>query len=122
MGQPQNKILVFVIDEHSRTLTKESLHKLISEFIDKVLEDRNVEVVVANGPTLNICAYLTDQITGRDIASWEIIYFHGNKYPPVLLAQENKVKLIALLPKFEGTSAEAIFKILSDADTFNKFH
>ena len=93
MNQTPNKrergtaaCLVFVIDEHGRTLTKESLHKLISELFDKALDERNVDAVVATGPAVNICTNFSDRIIGKDIAEWEAIYLHGSKYPPVLLA------------------------------------
>jgi hypothetical protein len=117
-----NKRLVLVIDEHGRTLTKKFLHKLISELFDKALEERNVEAIVINAPAINNCAYLADQVNGKDIAEWEVIYLHGSKYPPVLLAYEDKEKLITLLPEFKGTSAEAIYKILTDSEAFSKFH
>jgi len=109
---------VFVIDEHGRTLTKKSLHKLISELFGKVLQMRDVDAVVLNNATINACTYLVDQIAGRDIVEWEIIYLHGSKYPPVLLAHEDKEKLIAMLPEFDGTSAEAIYKVLIESGTF----
>ena len=119
MGEKPKKLLVFIIDEHGRTLTKESLHRLISELFDKALDEKNVDAVVVNSSTICICANLMAQIDGRKIADWEIIYFHGSKYPPVLLGHEDKKKLIALLPVFDGTSAEAIYKVLMDSGTFN---
>lgn len=121
LGRTPNKKLVFVIDEHSRTLTKESMHNLLSELFEKALGEKNVDAVTASGPTVNVCAYLADQIVGRDIAEWEIIYFHGSKYPPALLAQEHKENLIALLPEFNGTSAEAIYKVLADSGAYSQF-
>lgn len=121
MGKLSTQKLVFVIDEHGRALTKASLNTLISELVDKALEERNIDIVVANGATVNDCAYLADQIAARDFAGWEIIYLHGSKYPPVLLGYEVKMKLAALLPKSNGTSAEAIYKVLVDADVFGGF-
>jgi hypothetical protein len=118
LEKPIKKLLVFVIDEHGRTLTQESLHKLISELCDKVLEGQNVDVVAANGLTINICAELVEQIEGKSIAEWEIIYLHGSKYPPVLLTHDDKEKLLVLLPEFSGTSAEAIYKVLTDSGAF----
>jgi len=114
-------MLVFVIDEHGRALTKESLHRLISELFDKVIDERNVDAVVINSPTANTCAYLINQIAERDFAEWEIIYLHQSKYPPVLLNCDNKESLLALLPDFKGTSAEAIYKVLTDSGTYSKF-
>jgi len=114
-------MLVFVIDEHGRALTKESLHNLISEFCDNVLNERNVDIVVATGATINNCTYLADQLQRRDIATWELIYLHGSLYPPVLLTHENKENLIALLPEFEGTSAELIYKVLADSKALVDF-
>ena len=122
MGKAPNKKVVFVIDEHGRTLSKESMHKLLSELFDKALEEQNVDAVVASGPTINTCAYLSDQFAGRDIAEWEVIYLHGSRYPPVLLTREDKENLVALLPTFSGTSAEAVYKVLTDAGAFNQFH
>ena len=122
MGKSVSQKLVFVIDEHGRALTKESLDTLISELVDKALEERNIDIVVANGATVNDCAYLADQITERDFAEWEVIYLHISKYPPVLLGYEVKEKLLALLPEFNGTSAEAIYKVLTDSGTFDRFH
>ena len=122
MGNIPIKKLVFVIDEHGRALTKESMNILISELFDKALEERNVDAVVANGATVNVCAYLADQIAGKDFDEWEIIYLHGSKYPPVLLGYEVKEKLVTLLPEFYGTSAEAIYKVLTDSGTFDRFH
>ena len=116
-----NKKLVFVIDEHGRTLTKETMHKLLSELFDKVLDERNVDAVAASGPTVNVCTYLADQVIGRDFAEWEIIYLHGSKYPPVLLTHEDKEKLIALLPEFNGTSAEAVYRVLVDSEVYCQF-
>lgn len=121
MGKTPNKKLVFVIDEHGRALTKESLHKLISELSDKALDEPNVDAVVATGSTINICTKLAEQISGKDIAEWEIIYLHGSKYPPVLLTHEDKETLVALLPQFNGTSAEAVCKVLKDAGAFKQF-
>jgi len=118
LGEKLKKLLVFIIDEHGRTLSKSSLHRLISELFDKALDTKNVDAVVVSSPTIYICANLMTQIDGRNIAEWEIIYFHGSKYPPVLLGHEDKEKLIALLPVFDGTSAEAIYKVLADSGTF----
>ena len=115
------KKFVFVIDEYGRALKKESLHSLISEFFDKFLDEKNINADVFNGHSINICANLAKQIAERDIADCEIIYLHGSKYPPVLLPEENKEMLVALLPDFSGTSAEAIFKILTDSDAFSAF-
>ena len=121
MGKTPKKLWVFIIDEHGRTLTKESLHRLLAELFDNALDARNVDAVVANGPTLNICIYLINQIAGKDVADWDIVYLHGNKYPPVLLSQEDKENLVALLPGFVGTSAAAIYKILTDSGSLDKF-
>lgn len=122
MGETPKKVLVFVLDEHGRTLTKESLHKLISELFDKVMDEQNIDAVVVNSHDLNACKYLLSQITNRDFSEWEIIYLHGSKYPPVLLAQSIKEKLVALLPEFDGTSTEAIYRILVDSGVFDNFH
>ena len=122
MGKPKRKILVFVVEENGRTLTQKSLHKLISELFDKALNEQNVEAIVANGATINDCAYLADQIVGRDISEWEIIYFHGSKYPPVLLAQEDKEALLVLLPDFTGASATAIYQVLVASGTYERFN
>ena len=122
MGENANKKRVFVIDEHGRALAKESLHKLIAELFDNVFDAPSVDVTVANGSTLNICAYLVDQITGTDFAEWELIYLHGSQYPPILLADDDKEKLITLLPTFNGTSAEAICKVLAASGAFSEFH
>ena len=122
MREAPNKKLVFIIDELGRTLIKESLHKLIAELFDKALDERNIDALVVNSQSINICAYLLKQIIGRDIAEWELIYFHGSIYPPVLLNGENKEKLVALLPDFEGTSATAVYKVLTDAGAFEHFH
>jgi hypothetical protein len=121
LGKAPKKILVFVIDEHDRTLTKESLHMLISELFEKVLDEQNVDAIVVNSPAVSTCAKLIGQIAGRDIADWEIIYFHGSDYPPVLLTYENKEKLAALLPEYKGTSAEAVYKVLADSGAYDKF-
>jgi len=120
LGKAPNKKIVFVIDEHGRTLTRKSLHRLLSELSEKALEERNIDIVAASGSTVNNCAYLADQITGKCIAEWEVIYLHGSKYPPVLLAYEDKEKLIALLPKFKGASAEAVYKVLADSGAYSK--
>jgi len=114
--------LIFVIDEHGRTLTKVSLHRLISELLNKVFDEKKIDVVVVNGPAINICANLLSQIAGREITAWEIIYSHGSKYPTVLLAHHIKEKLVVLLPDFKGTSAEAIYKVLMESGVFDKFH
>lgn len=121
LGENPKKLLVFIIDEHGRTLTETSLHRLISELFDKALNVKNVDAVVVNGPTVNVCADLMAQIVGRDIAEWELIYLHGSKYPPVLLTHENKEDLIALLPEFDGTSAEAVYKVLTDSRVFDAY-
>lgn len=123
MGKPRKKklVLVFVIDEFGRALTKKSLDTLIAELVENALNERNIDVVAANGATVNDCAYLADQITGKDFAKWEVIYLHGSKYPPVLLGHEVKEKLVALLPHYKGTSAEAVYKVLVDSDTFSEF-
>ena len=119
MGKNLDKKLLFVIDEHGRTLTKKSLQKLLSELFDKALGWQNADCVVANSPTFSICAYLADQVAGKDIVDWEMIYLHGSKYPPVLLTHEDKEKLVELLPSFEGTSAEAICRVLAESGVFN---
>ena len=121
MGKTPAKKVVFVIDEHGRTLSKQSMHKFLSELFEKALKKPNVDAVAASGPTINTCAYLLDQITGRDMAGWEVIYLHGSKYPPVLLTQEYKESLAVLLPTYEGTSAEAVYKVLMDAGAYNQF-
>lgn len=117
----EKKILVVVIDEYGRALTKESLHRLISVLFEKALDGQIDNAVVLSGASVNDCAKLAAQITGRDFAEWEIIYLHGSKYPPVLLTRENKENLLALLPNFSGTSASAIFKVLEDAEIFTDF-
>ena len=121
MAKTPAKKLVFVIDEYGRILEKKFMHKLLSELFEKALKVQKVEAVVASGPTINTCVYLLDQLTGRDIDEWEVIYLHGSKYPPVLLTKEDKADLIALLPIFKGTSAEAVYKILMDARAFIQF-
>jgi hypothetical protein len=121
LGKTPNKIIVFVIDEYGRTLTKDSMHKLITELFDKALDERSVDVVAVNSPTINNCAYLIVQINCKGIVEWEIIYLHGSKYPPVLLTHEDKEKLTALLPVFNGTSAEAIYKVLTDSGVYDRF-
>jgi len=120
LGENLYKMLVFVIDEQGRTLTKESLHRLISELLDKAMGGRCVDVTVINSSAINSCACLADQIVLRDLAEWEIIYLHGSKYPPVLLNQEDKENLIVLLHSFNGTSAEAIYKVLTDSGALDK--
>jgi hypothetical protein len=115
------KSLVFVIDEHGRTLSKESMHKLLSELFEKARNESNVDAIAVNGKRVNNCAYLASQLFGKDISEWDIIYLHGSKYPPVLLADADKEQLIALLAGFGGTSAEAIYKVLMDADAYSKF-
>ena len=117
----KTKLLVFVIDEYGRTLSKDSLHKLISELCEKVLDVQNVDVIAANGPTINICTKLAEQLAVKNISEWEIIYLHGSKYPPVLLTGEDKERLLVLLPHFNGTSAEAIYKVLTDSGAFSQF-
>jgi len=112
---------VFIIDEHGRTLTKDSLDKLIAELFDKALDTHMVDAVVAIGPTLNTCAYFNDQIAGKDVTEWDIVYLHGSKYPPVLLSHEDKKTLTAMLPNFTGTSAAAICMVLMDAGAFVNF-
>jgi len=119
-NEPAQK-LVFVIDEHGRTLTKKSLHKLLSELFDKALQESEVDAIAVNGQKINNCEYLADQIAGRDISDWSVIYLHDGKYPPVLLSDDDKMNLAAWLPDFDGTSAEIIFKVLTDAGAFNKF-
>jgi len=122
LGNPKNKKLVFVIDEHGRTLAKRYLHRLISELFDNVLKEKSIDAVVANGQLVNNCVYLADQIAGRSVAEWDIIYLHGSEYPPVLLDYEDKERLITLLPEFKGTSAEAIYKVLTDTDAFKQYN
>jgi hypothetical protein len=113
-----SKKLVFVIDEYGRTLTKKSLEALVAELFDKALDERNVDAAVANGLGINDAAYLASQIAGRDIAGWELIYLHGSKYPPVLLTCGDKKNLLALLPGFIGTSAAAIYEVLTGSGAF----
>jgi len=108
-----SKRLVFVIDEYGRTLTKKSLNALVSELFGKALDERNVDAVIANGQGINDASYLASQIAGWDIAGWELIYLHGSQYPPVLLTCGDKGKLLALLPGFNGTSAAAIYEVLT---------
>lgn len=115
-----NKKLVFVIDAHGRVLAKKSLQALMAELFDKVLNDKNVDVSVANGRLVNNCEYLAGQIAGLDIADWEIVYLHDSKYPPVLLSDNAKGKLTALLPVWSGTSADAVYKVLTDTDALNE--
>ena len=117
----EKKILVVVIDEYGRALTKESLHRLISELFNKALEGHIDNAVVLNGASVNDCAKLAAQIAGKNFAEWEIIYLHGSKYPPVLLTQENIENLLVLLPNFSGTSAAAIFRVLEKAEAFADF-
>ena len=121
MGRTPTKKLVFVIDEYGRALTAESLNNLISELFEKALKQKNVDATVLNGYGINNSAYFAEQIAGKDISEWEVIYFHGSKYPPALLTVENKENLSALLPTFNGTSAEAIYKVLSDAEAYRQF-
>lgn len=121
LGKALKKILVFVIDELGRNLTKESMHRLIEELFNEALDERNIDAVVVNGPSVNTCSYLTGMVSGLDIDEWELIYFHGSKYPPVLLNYSNKETLATMLPGFKGTSAEAVFKVLTDSGTFNRF-
>jgi hypothetical protein len=121
LGKTPKKIIVFVIDEHGRALTKESMHRLISELLENAMGEPNADAVVFNGSGINNCANLVGQISGVDISEWEMIYLHGSKYPPVLLTHDNKEKLVAMLPDFKGTSAAAIFKVLDDSEAFENF-
>ena len=119
LGKTPEKSLVFVIDGQGRVLKKESMHRLISELFEKALNKSSVDAIVVNGASINNCDYLSSQISGRDISEWCIIYLHDDRYPPVLLSDEDKEKLIALLPKYKGTSAEAIYKVLTDAGVYS---
>ena len=116
------KRMVFVIEEHGRVLAKKSLHKITSELFDKALNIKRVDAVVVNGESINKSEYLLDQVGGRDISSWDIIYIHDSKYPPVLLTGEDKEALVALLPDFNDSSAQAIYKVLTDAGAYEQFH
>lgn len=122
MGETPEKRLVFVVDEHGRTLTKKSMHKILSELFEKALKLSNVDAIAVNGKSVNICAYFASQIAGKDISEWDVIYFHGSKYPPVLLTVNDKETLAAILPDFNGTSAEAIYKVLTDAGAYSQFN
>jgi hypothetical protein len=115
-----NKKLVFVIDAHGRALSKKSLQALMSELFDKVLNDKNVDVTVANGRFVNNCEYLAGQIAGLNIADWEVVYLPDSKCPPVLLSDNAKEKLTALLQDWSGTSAEAVYKVFMDAGAFKE--
>lgn len=121
MGKTPAKKLVFIIDEYGRTPSKSFLDRLMAELLDKVFIEPNIDVTVANGRGINTCKYLAEQIIGKDIVTWEIVYLHGSIYPPVLLAHGNKENLIVLLPKFSGTSAEAVYKVLNDSGAFSQF-
>jgi len=112
---------VFVLEKHGRALTKESMHRLISELFDKALKVKNAEAVIINGVSINDCKNFATQLTGRDITDWEVIYFHDSEYPPVLLTTTDKENLKALLPDFVGTSTEVVYQILSDAGAYNQF-
>ena len=123
------KILVFVIERHGRALTKKSLHRLISQFLSKIRDadsSRNIGITVVNGKSVNDCVYLASQLLGKHITKWEIIYLHGDDYSPVLLSLEDKEKLTALLQSFDRgnpphkTSADAIYKILTDAGVYHQ--
>jgi hypothetical protein len=115
------KRLVFVIDEHGRTLNKKSMHKLLSELFEKARKENNVDAIALNGKSVNNCAYLASQVSEKDISEWDIIYFHGSKYPPVLLSDSDKIQLVALLANFNGSSAAAIYKVLTDAGAYSQF-
>jgi len=119
LREPPAKKLVFVLDKHNRVLTKKSMHKLLSELFHKALGIESVDAVVINGSSINDCNNFSSQIIGRNFAEWEVIYFHENDLPPVLLNEADKQKLTALLPKFIGTSAEAVYKVLADAGAYN---
>lgn len=121
MGKTPTQKLVFVIDKHGRALTKESMHKLISELFSKALKLENVDAVVVNGSNINDCKHFATQIRGRDLTEWEVIYFHDNEYPPVLLTTADKKNLAIILPDFVGTSADAVYRILADAGAYNQF-
>jgi hypothetical protein len=108
-----------VLEKNGRVLTKESMHRLLSELFNKALEARNTDAIVANGPSINDCKNFASQIAGRDSADWEVIYIHDDEYPPVLLTTTDKESLASLLLCFSGTSAEAVYKILADAGAYS---
>ena len=121
MKKSSSWLLVFIIDRHGRALTKKSSHRLLVELFGKVLTANSVDATVVNGSSVNNSKWLESQLAGRCIDTWEIIYLHGDSYPPMLLTKDDKEKLVALLPDFDGTSAEAIFKILDGAGTYHHF-
>lgn len=110
--------LVFIIDKRGRALTKKSSHRLISELFDKALCAKGADAIVLSGKSFNDCRHLDTRISGKSVADWELIYFHGREHPPVLLTNKDKKKLVALLPSFQGTSAEATYKVLNDAGVY----
>ena len=121
MKKSSSQLLVFIIDRHGRALTKKSSHRLLTELSDKALVATSIDAIVVNGSSANNSKWLESQLAGRRINTWEIIYLHGDSYPPVLLTKDDKEKLVALLPDFVGTSAEAIYKILDGAGTYHHF-
>jgi len=121
LGKSPTEKLVFVLEKNGRALTKESMHRLLSELFNKALEVENADATVVNGSSINDCKNFASQITGRNSADWEVIYLHDDEYPPVLLATADKENLSELLPCFSGTSAEAVYRILADAGAYSRF-
>ena len=115
MGNSPEQSTVFVIDGQSRVLTKDSLHRLLSELFEKALNKSNVDAVAVNGKSINICEYLLSQVKGKDVLEWHVIYLHDDDHAPVLLNNADKEKLVILLHDFKGISADAICKVLADA-------
>jgi len=110
--------VIFVLHENGGTLTKDSLHKLVREYLDDVCHQENTKVIVLNGPSINAASHLLTQIKRRNINRWDLIYIHSMGYSPVLLDDGAKKELPAILGNFQGTSAEAVYSMLSKSDTF----
>ena len=114
---------VFVLDCLGRTLKKESLHKMINEYLDNVVRKDNIEIVVSNGPEINKPNHLLEQIDGFDrkyCVPWDVIYLHP-QYPAMLLSDEDKEALPSLLAEATGSSSEVVDKLLEARDAYKPF-
>ena len=119
LKKEQNKRLVFVIEEHGRTPTMKYMHNLLSELFGKASGEGDVDATVACGAAVNTCEYLLDQIAGREIPEWDVIYLPDGG-PPALLGRKGKGRLTTLLSKSGGTSAEAVRTALAEQGSDRK--
>ena len=104
------------MDEHGRTLAREAMEETVGEiFGPEMLNVPDARGAAKAGPSTDDPERLSELISGLEDDEWEVCWTGTSRPSPFLLPSESKGALREALKTAAGTSADAAFKVASEA-------